>query len=395
MEVNNLGFSLGLKMAINSILSNKLRTLLTMLGVIIGVASVIAAVGFAKGATSSITDSIESIGTNLISISLRGKTTSNVTYNDITEKLDVLESISNYAPVVMGSVSIKNDNNDSITTNYIGTNNNYLDVQDRSIQDGRFLTSFDISGSLKVAVIGTYIANELFPEENAINQYIKFNGQSFKVVGILTQVSGGEQSTKDDQIIIPYTIAQRLNRGGSINTIYVRASDHEKTEGLVNEISSILYKLYKNEDYYSVISQEAMLDTLNNITGILMIVLGGIAAISLIVGGIGIMNIMIVSVTERTKEIGIRKAIGAKKINILVQFLIESLLITGIGGIIGIGFGCAIISLISNLNFVPAVYSVEWIFISFFVSLIIGVIFGIFPAYKAAKLDPIIALRSE
>jgi putative ABC transport system permease protein len=326
---------------------------------------------------------------------LRGRSTSNVTYDDVIEKVDSLKGISSYAPVIIGSISIKNESNDSLSTNYIGTSNDYLNVQDRSIQEGRFLTSFDISGSLKVAVIGTYIANELFPDGNAIGQSIKFNGQNFKIVGILTQVSGGEESTKDDQIIIPYTIAQRLTRGGTINTIYVRASDYENTELLVNEISAILYKLYENEDYYSVISQEAMLETLNNVTGVLMVVLGGIAAISLIVGGIGIMNIMIVSVTERTKEIGIRKAIGAKRINILIQFLIESLLITGIGGIIGIGFGCIIISVISNLDLVPAVYSIEWIIISFFVSLIIGVVFGIFPAYKAAKLDPIVALRSE
>jgi putative ABC transport system permease protein len=390
-----MGFALGFKMAIKSILSNKLRTLLTMLGVIIGVASVITAVGFAKGATSSITSSIESIGTNLVTVFLRGRRTSNITYDDVISKIEELNTISSYSPVINGSVSIKNEKNTSVSTSYIGTNNEYLEVQGRSIQEGRFLTSFDITGSLKVAVIGTYISNELFPEGNAIGQYIKFSGQNFKIVGILTQTSGGEVSTSDDQIIIPYTVAQRLNRGGSINTIYVRSSDHEKTDLLVNQISAILFKLYGNEDYYSVISQEAMLETLNNVTGTLMIVLGGIAAISLVVGGIGIMNIMIVSVTERTKEIGIRKAIGARKINILVQFLIESILITGLGGILGIVLGCVAISIIGKLDLVPAVYSVEWMAISFFVSLLIGIIFGLFPAYKAAKLDPIVALRSE
>jgi putative ABC transport system permease protein len=390
-----MGFALGFKMAIKSILSNKLRTLLTMLGVIIGVASVITAVGFAKGATSSITSSIESIGTNLVTVFLRGRRTSNITYDDVISKIEELNTISSYSPVINGSVSIKNEKNTSVSTSYIGTNNEYLEVQGRSIQEGRFLTSFDITGSLKVAVIGTYISNELFPEGNAIGQYIKLSGQNFKIVGILTQTSGGEVSTSDDQIIIPYTVAQRLNRGGSINTIYVRSSDHEKTDLLVNQISAILFKLYGNEDYYSVISQEAMLETLNNVTGTLMIVLGGIAAISLVVGGIGIMNIMIVSVTERTKEIGIRKAIGARKINILVQFLIESILITGLGGILGIVLGCVAISIIGKLDLVPAVYSVEWMAISFFVSLLIGIIFGLFPAYKAAKLDPIVALRSE
>lgn len=390
-----MSFILSFKMALKSIFSNRLRTFLTMLGVIIGVASVIVAVGFAKGSTESITSSIESIGTNLITVNLMGRRTSNITYDDVAELLEDMEGIDGYAPVVNGNATIKNDANTSLTTNYIGTNSDYSIVQDKTIQEGRFLTSFDITGSMNVAVVGTYVSNELFPDGDAVGNYIKLNGQKFKVVGILTQTEGGEEGTADDIIIIPYTVAQRLTRAGNISTVYLRATDHNNTEKIVEDTEKLLYSLYENEDYYNVMSQEAMLETLNSVTDTMMVVLGGIAAISLAVGGIGIMNIMIVSVTERTREIGIRKAIGAKKMNILSQFLIESLMITGAAGIIGILIGCGIITIIDKLGVVSAVYSVEWMLISFISSLTIGVLFGMFPAYKAAKMDPIIALRTN
>ena len=386
---------LSLKMAIKSILSNKLRTFLTMLGIIIGVAAVITAVGFAEGSTKSITSDLESsTQTNMLTVRLMGRITSDVKYEDVAEKLDEISGIDAYSPAVNGNASIKNDSNTSVTTSYIGTDNNYSLVQDKTISEGRFLTSFDIDGALNVAVVGSYIANELFPDNDAVGSYISMSGQKFKIVGILTQVDGGEENSNDDLIIIPYTVAQRLGRAGSINTIYVRVTNSNEVNLIQNLIENELYSLYKNEDYYNVTSQEAMLETLSSVTGTLSIVLGGIAAISLLVGGIGIMNIMIVSVTERTREIGIRKAIGAKKNNILMQFLIEGLILTGLGGILGIALGCLAITIIGKLGLVPAVYSIKWILIALFVSLLTGIIFGLFPAYKAAKLDPIVALRS-
>lgn len=386
---------LSLKMAIKSILSNKLRTFLTMLGIIIGVAAVITAVGFAEGSTKSITSDLESsTQTNMLTVRLMGRITSDVKYEDVAEKLDEISGIDAYSPAVNGNASIKNDSNTSVTTSYIGTDNNYSLVQDKTISEGRFLTSFDIDGALNVAVVGSYIANELFPDNDAVGSYISMSGQKFKIVGILTQVDGGEENSNDDLIIIPYTVAQRLGRAGSINTIYVRVTNSDEVDLIQTLIENELYSLYKDEDYYNVTSQEAMLETLSSVTGTLSIVLGGIAAISLLVGGIGIMNIMIVSVTERTREIGIRKAIGAKKNNILMQFLIEGLILTGLGGILGIALGCLAITIIGKLGLVPAVYSIKWILIAFFVSLLTGIIFGLFPAYKAAKLDPIVALRS-
>ncbi len=386
---------LSFKMAIKSILSNKLRTFLTMLGIIIGVSAVITAVGFAEGSTQSITSNLESnTKTNLLTVRLMGRMSSDTEYEDVAEKFEELEGIDAYSPAVNGNVTIKNSDNTQVTTNYVGTDNNYSKVQDKTISEGRFLTSFDIEGSLKVAVIGSYIANELFPDGDVVGQSISLNGQKFKVVGVFTQTDGGEEDSADNTLVIPYTVAQRLSRAGNISTIYVRVTNSNEVDLITTKIENELYKLYKDEDYYSVVSQEAMLETLSSVTDTLSIVLGGIAAISLLVGGIGIMNIMIVSVTERTREIGIRKAIGAKKFNILIQFLIEGLILTGIGGILGIILGCVAITIIGNLGLVPAVYSIKWILISFFVSLLTGIIFGIFPAYKAAKLDPIVALRS-
>lgn len=390
-----MSFWLSFKMAVSSILSNKLRTFLTMLGVIIGVGAVIIAVGFAEGSTESITSNIESIGTNMLTVGLMGRRTSDITYDTIAKKMDEIDEIEAYAPVLNGSAYIKNASNTSISTSYVGTSETYATVNDKTVQEGRFLTSFDIKGSLNVAVIGTYISNELFPNGDALGSYIKFNNQSFKIVGILTQTEDGEEGTADDIMIIPYTVAQRLGRAGSVSTINVRAQNADEVEELKETLENMLYALYENEDYYRVTSQQAMLETLSSVTDTLSIVLAGIAAISLVVGGIGIMNIMIVSVTERTREIGIRKAIGARKINILIQFLIESLIITLLGGITGIIIGCAGITIIGKLGLVPAVYSLKWMAISIGVSLFIGVAFGLFPAYKAAKMDPIKALRTN
>lgn len=390
-----MSFLLSFRMAISSILSNKLRTFLTMLGVIIGVSAVIIAVGFAEGSTKSITSNIESIGTNMLTVNLMGRRTSSITYDDVAKELDKIDELDGYAPVLNGSVYVKNSKNTSISTNYVGTSETYATVQDKTVQEGRFLTSFDIKGSLNVAVVGTYVANELFPDGDAVGSYLKFNSKSFKIVGILTQTEDGEEGTADDTIIIPYTVAQRISRAGAVSTVYVRAKDADNVDVIKEDIENVLYGLYENEDYYRVTSQQAMLETLSSVTDTLSIVLAGIAAISLVVGGIGIMNIMIVSVTERTREIGIRKAIGARKINILIQFLIESLIITLLGGVTGIIIGCLGITIIGKLDLVPAVYSIKWIVISLVVSLMIGIVFGLFPAYKAAKMDPIKALRTN
>lgn len=392
-----MGFFQAYKMALKSIASNKIRSFLTMLGVIIGVGSVITAVAFAQGSTKSITDSIEGLGSNIISINITGRGSNrNITYDELkTFGEENSSEISMIAPVVSNSMTAKAGTL-SRTTTVIGTNEEYEYIKSRHVQSGRFILSFDNDYMLKTAVIGTAVANDLFEGQNPIGQQMKINGQIFKVVGLLQEIDGSQDSSDDDQIIIPVTVAQRLSRNGIIRTFTVQAVDSATVDSAMTKLTDYLTKKYGDTSSFRVMNQAQVLSTLNTITDTLMIVLGGIAAISLVVGGIGIMNIMLVSVTERTREIGIRKAIGAKRKNIMVQFLIEAIMITGIGGVIGILIGLFCIRfIIGGLNITTPVYSPFWMMLSFGISLGVGIIFGMFPAYKAARLNPIEALRFE
>ncbi len=392
-----MGFLQAFKMALKSIASNKVRSLLTMLGVIIGVGSVITAVAFAQGSTKSITDSIEGLGSNLISININGRGSNrNVTYAQLKSFAEENSNeISMVAPVVSNNMTLKAGTL-SRTTTVIGTSEDYEYIKSRHVQAGRFILSFDNDYMLKTAVIGTAVANDLFEGQNPVGQQIKINGQIFKVVGLLQEISGSQDSSEDDQVIIPVSVAQRLGRNGTIRSFMVQAVDAATVNSAMEAIKAYLTQIYGDSNSFNVINQAQILSTLNTITDTLMIVLGGIAAISLVVGGIGIMNIMLVSVTERTREIGIRKAIGAKRKNIMVQFLIEAIMITGIGGVIGILTGLFCIRfIIGGFKITTPVYSLFWMLLSFGISLGVGIVFGLFPAYKAARLNPIDALRFE
>jgi len=392
-----MSFIQAYKMAIKSIRSNKVRSFLTMLGVIIGVSSVIAAVGFAQGSTKSITDTIESMGTNLIQVNITGRNSNrNVTYKQLQEFSEENSAdIAAIAPQSNTSATVKYTTNNRETT-ILGTSPDYQIINNVKAQTGRFLVQNDLDTMQKVAIIGTAVSNDIFEGKNPIGEKIKINGQLFSVVGILEGKDGGQDQGTDDRVIVPVTVAQRLFRTGVIRNFSIQAAGPDTVESAMNKLNDFLAKTYKNTDSFRVFNQAEMLSTLDNMTGTMTAVLAGIAAISLIVGGIGIMNIMLVSVTERTREIGIRKAIGAKKKNILIQFLIEAIIVTGIGGILGVLIGLSIIRfIIGGLELVPEVYSIPWIMISFGISLIVGIIFGLFPAYKAASLNPIVALRSE
>lgn len=392
-----MGFIQAYKMAIKSIRSNKGRSFLTMLGVIIGVASVISAVAFAQGSTKNITDSIQKLGTNLIQINITGRNSNrNMSYEDLKEFAEENQNIIKaVAPQSSTSVKIKYGTKNMDTT-VIGTSPEYENIRNVHVTHGRFILNFDMDYRQNVALIGTAIVNELFDSKSPIGEKIKIRGQIFKVVGVLEERASGATRSDDDQIIIPITSSRMVTGTSAIRNFSVEATSPEKVKIAMESLETFLLKIYKNANTYRVFDQSQMLDTLNEVTGSMMIVLGGIAAISLVVGGIGIMNIMLVSVTERTREIGIRKAIGAKRKNILIQFIIEAAVVTGIGGILGILLGLSIIRfVIGGFNIVPVVYSIPWTMISFGISLLVGVVFGLFPAYKAAKLNPIEALRSE
>ena len=386
------------RMAVKSIKGNKIRSFLTMLGVIIGVAAVITAVAFAQGSTKSITDSISSLGTELIQVSLTPfNTNRDITWEDIQEFADEnSDAFTAMSPLISSSETVKSGvNSNTLDTAINGTTADYVTIKKQNVQQGRYIVDVDVDFRQPVAVIGTYVAKELFGDEEPVGKTIKVRNSLFTVVGLLQELEGSQENTNDDQIIIPISTAQRVLKNARINNYLFLASSSERVDQAMEKLKNYLTEIYGEDNLFRVQTSEQMLETLDSVTGMMMTVLGGIAAISLLVGGIGIMNIMLVSVTERTREIGIRKAIGAKKVNILTQFLIEALIITGMGGVAGLLVGTGAIWILGRLDVVPSVYSPFWMAMSFGISLLVGVIFGLFPANKAAGMNPITALRYE
>lgn len=279
--------------------------------------------------------------------------------------------------------------------NIIATTNGYMDITNLTISSGRVISKIDLENNSKVCLLGNDMAETLFNLSNPVGQSIKIDGDNYTVIGVLTAVGSSMGSNVDDMIIIPFTTAKYLGSDTSINDLYIKISDENKadsTETLIEEY--IESNLGITTDYFSVSSQDSMLDTMDNINNTLSLLLGEIASISLIVGGIGVMNVMLVSVTERTKEIGIRKALGAKRIDILMQFFIEALVLCILGGLVGIAVGLAGGTILGKMGytFIPSIGIVSVAFLS---SVLIGTIFGIFPANKASKLNPIDALHTQ
>jgi putative ABC transport system permease protein len=390
-------FNQTFKMAIKSIVSNRVRSFLTMLGVIIGVASVIAAVGFAQGSTSSITSSISSLGTTLINITINGRGSNrNVTYAELKEFQEENSTIiSSISPKISLSGLVKRENQ-SRTTTIIGTTADYATIESITVQSGRFLLDSDLDNNKKVAVVGTAVVNDIFNGKSPIGKTIKILGQQFKVVGVLTQTDDGADDGDDDRIFIPTHPAEVLNESATISSYVASATTSDTVDQAVSALETYLTKIFSSSSAYRVSDMSSVRSTLSSVSSTMTTILAAIASISLLVGGVGTMNIMLVSVTERTREIGIRKAIGAKKRNILLQFIMESLLMTGTAGFVGVLLGLGVIKfIIGGLTSVPEVYSLSWVLFSFGFSLATGLFFGIYPANKAANLNPIDALSNE
>ena len=277
----------------------------------------------------------------------------------------------------------------------MAVNDNYLTVTNTTLQKGRTISIVDIENKSKVCILGSAIATELFNLSEPLGEQIKIDGDNYTVIGLLEEQGTSMGNNIDNMVLIPITSAQHLGEDTSIQNIYVKVENEDNINTTINLIKNyIRQNLEISSEYYSVTSQDSVLDTMENVTSTLSLLLGGIASISLIVGGIGVMNVMLVSVTERTKEIGIRKSLGAKKIDILLQFLVESLVLSVLGGVIGVVLGLGIGNLAENFDFTFNPNSTI-VLISFSSSAIIGLIFGIFPAYRAANLNPIDALRTE
>jgi putative ABC transport system permease protein len=402
--------------ALESLNSNKMRSGLTVLGIVIGVAAVIAMLAVGNGAQASITGSINEVGTNLLFVFRGARQNENVrnprpiTMSDAAALMDQFAApdIQAVAPAVQGSATAEFAGQSKSTT-ISGVTPAYAEVRNISLLDGSFITQDEYLGNASVAIIGVDLADQFYGHRDGlVGETIRLKGQPFRVIGVLAPQGGSAFGSADNQVIVPLTTAQArlLPSGGgqgTIDIIYVQATSFQSVPAAADEISQILRTRHHTPigaDDFTVFTQESILSTIQSVTGVLTIFLGGIAAISLLVGGIGIMNIMLVSVTERTREIGLRKALGARRRDILIQFLAESSMLSLIGGFVGIAFGWLIAFIVGRVaqatgnNFTPIV-GVDAILMATLFSAAVGLFFGIYPANRAAGLEPVEALRYE
>lgn len=388
-----MGIIQSIKMALKSIKSNKLRAVLTMLGIIIGVSSVIVLVSIAQGSTKNVTSQINQLGTNLLTINSTG---SDITLTeDKISKLSKLNGVNAVSPVVSGRVTVKKEKTSS-QVSLTGTNAAYETVRNAKVNQGRFITDLDLEYRQKVVVLGSDTATTFFGTDNPVGQFIQIEGTSFKVIGVLASKGSSLGQSGDDVVIVPLSTGERLVQSTTISQVYLQGKSQDQMDFVMTEVEMEMASLYPNKsDSYSVTNQQDVMNTMSSVSNTMTLMLGGIASISLLVGGIGIMNIMLVSVSERTKEIGIRKAIGAKRGDVLLQFLIEAVVLSSMGGVIGIFAGLGIGKVVSTFMNMSVSYSTSVMLLSFLFSLVVGVVFGVFPANKASKLNPIQALRYE
>ena len=375
-----------LRLAVRSTLANKMRSFLTMLGIIIGVMSVIILVSIAQSTTSSITSAIASMGSDLLTVT--------VTDEDITLDADDYLAMEDYdaiagvAPYLTVSSTARSGSTYT-SVSAIGITSEYMDIAGREMESGREIVQSDLDWRTYTAVIGTGVAGDLFEDYDVIGKTFTMSGHTFTIVGLLAE-SG---SDSDNQVLIPLTTAQRIADSTAITTAYVKASSTNTVDIAQAQAEYQMLLLTGDEDSYTVYNMSELLDTMDDVMNTLSLMLGGIAAISLLVGGIGIMNIMLVSVAERTREIGIRKAIGARRSHIMMQFLIEACVLSILGGLIGLGLsavGLRIFEAIADMTI-----SIEWraAVAALLFCVIIGVAFGSYPAAKASKMTPIEALQ--
>ena len=400
--------------ALESISGNKLRSGLTVLGIVIGVAAVIAMLAVWRGAEESITGSISGIGTNLVFVFRGGsdpsiRNSKPLTLSDAVALEDAFAapSIEAVAPILQATREIA-FGGEQTSSDVVGATPSYFSVRNYSLTEGDFINEEHILGRASVALIGPEVADSLFGHSDGITgETIRIDGQPFRIIGVLASKGGGAFGSEDNTVIIPFSTAQarliRRNTRDQVDVIFVQAVTAEAVPLASEEIAQILRTRHRTpvgEDDFTVFTQQDFLSTASAITGVLTIFLGGIAAISLLVGGIGIMNIMLVSVTERTREIGLRKALGARRRDILIQFLTESSLLSLIGGIIGIILGWIIASVVGQIavanetDFIPVV-TADAVALATIFSAAVGLFFGIYPANRAANLEPVEALRYE
>jgi putative ABC transport system permease protein len=410
-----LNLSQNIRSALRALMANKLRSALTMLGIVIGVGAVVALLSIGTGAQASITNRIEGIGANLITVfagtrnqfapsGAGGGATAPLTYEE-AQQLRGLPGVAAVAPQVQSREPIKNGSKQE-NVQVVGVTPDYAIAHPDQLDHGRFISNSDLTGKTRVAVVGSQVVTDLFGGIDPVGKQIKVNGILFQVVGVMkSQGSGGFGFSRDTTTYVPLTTAlarltrTRVGNQQTVNTIEVSATDSDSINTAITAITDKLAVLHKIKlgaaNDFTVQSQADILSAATQVTGVLTVFLGAIAGISLVVGGIGVMNIMLVSVTERTREIGLRKAVGARRRDILYQFLTETLVLSILGGIIGILVGAGISELVNASGTIATVVSVQSVVLAFGFSAAVGIFFGIYPANRAAGLKPIEALRYE
>jgi len=390
-----------IRLALSRLRTGRLRAALTMLGVVIGVASVVALVGVGQGTSSNITSRLSQLGTNLLTISpagAAGGASSTLTEGD-AQAIQAIPGVAAVAPESTTTALVVAGRQNS-TTSIVGTTADYAAVRAYDVWQGTFLTDASVEQNLRVAVLGATTASDLGLDQTSLGTDISIAGIPFRVIGILQPKGSSGFQDLDDQVLVPIgAVHKYFVSGDGVRTIGVSVANEAQMSTVQAEITSVLDARHNlsatDTPDFNIFDQAQLLQTVSSITGTLTLLLGGIASISLVVGGIGIMNIMLVSVRERTREIGIRMAIGARRRDILAQFLIEALTLSGLGGVLGILLGLTVSGLISRLGGITFGFSAATLATAFLFSLAVGIVFGVWPARQAARLDPINALRYE
>jgi len=403
-----------IKDALESLSSNKLRTGLTMLGIVIGVAAVISMLSIGAGAESSITDTIEGMGTNLLFVT-QNTDVSNPEPLTLSDA-DAILNAENAASVVAVAPTLSTNktvsfSGTSTSVSITGLTPDYALVRNQEVSNGRFISQTDVDNKATVAVIGMDIVDDLFEGSvnDALSNKLRISNNLYQIVGVLESQGGTSFGSSDNQVYVPISTAQsrliaRTDARDAVNMINISASSAEEMDAAMSAVTNILRSRHgltgDDDNDFNVLSQESFTEAASSVTGVFTVFLGGIAGISLLVGGIGIMNIMLVSVIERTREIGLRKAVGARDGDILLQFVVEALVIGLFGGLIGVLLGWGISAFIGNIAVnsgtpMNTTMTIESILLSVTFSIVVGLVFGIYPARRAANLEPVEALRTE